>query len=79
VLGGGPTLDAWTIASFDGRISLGGQARLALRIPLGRWEVENTASVGWSQSPFTASDIPPGVELRTLRSQSLAWGIRYRL
>lgn len=79
LLEAGPTVDRWSMTSFQGRFSFGAQMRLRFRVPLGRLDLENFAALGWSTSPFSPADLPAGAERLALRSFSLGGGLRYRL
>jgi len=71
----GPALDWWRIAG-DSRVRLGGQAALALRLPLAGWELENRVGLGISAGPFTPEDAGAEFESRALMSLSLGMGVR---
>jgi hypothetical protein len=78
-LSGGPALDYWQVTTLDGKFSPGVEASLSLRVPLGRFEIENRASFGVSGSPFRRSDLPVTTDTRVLRAFSLGIGARYHL
>jgi len=76
----GPTLDVWAGGGFEGRVTPGGRAEMSLELKLGGpVEVANRVGIGWSASPFTANDTPPGVERKPLRTLALGTGLRIRL
>lgn len=79
LLEAGPTVDRWSMTSFEGRFSFGAQMRLRFRVPLGRLDLENFAALGWSTSPFSPGDLPAGAQRLALRSLSVGSGLRYRL
>ncbi len=79
LLRAGPTLDRWSGTNLQTQLRLGVQAGLALRIPAGGARIENTLSLGYSSSPFSAQDLPPPTELRRLWSLSAGMGIQLRL
>jgi hypothetical protein len=74
-LGAGPTVDWWRVIGED-RVRLGGAALAALRLPLGRWALENRLGLGLSESPFVPEDAGERYETRTL--VSVTWGIAVR-
>jgi len=71
----GPTLDWWRIAG-QSRVRLGGQAALALRLPLARWELEQRVGFGVSASPFIPADAGAEFQPRALVSLFLGLGVR---
>jgi len=77
--GAAGTVDLWHVESADSRTRLGGEARLALRVPAGRWLLENTAAYGWSPSPWMQDELTVDYERRTLKTLTFAAGLRYRL
>ncbi len=79
ILALGPTFDLWTTTSFSSHVSIGGQAHIGLRLPIGGLELENSISLGWSTSPFGAADVPAEVERITLRGISVGTGLRFPL
>lgn len=74
-LGAGPALDWWRIAG-ESRVRIGGQAALALRLPLSGWEVENRLGLGVSASPFVPEDAGAEFEARALVSLFLGMMVR---
>jgi hypothetical protein len=72
---GGPTLDWWRITG-ESRVRLGGQAGIALRLPLSGWELENRLGLGLSGSPFIPEDAGPDFETRALVGLFLGMGVR---
>jgi hypothetical protein len=74
-LGAGPALDWWRIAG-ESRVRIGGQAALALRLPLSGWELENRLGVGVSASPFVPEDAGAEFETRALVSLFLGMVVR---
>jgi hypothetical protein len=74
-LGAGPALDWWRVTGDD-RVRLGGQGTVALRLPLGRWELENRLGLGVSGGPFVSDDAGAQFESRTLVSLILGIGVR---
>ncbi len=66
------TLDIWR-ASGDTRPRLGAEARLALRLPLGKLALENWLAFGLSASPLDAEDLGDGFERSSL--SWLAFGV----
>jgi hypothetical protein len=74
-LGAGPAMDWWRIAGAS-RLRLGGQAALALRVPLAGWELENRLGAGVSGSPFVPEDAGAGFETRALVSLFLGMVVR---
>jgi hypothetical protein len=77
--GAAGTIDLWQVETADSRTRLGGEARLALRVPAGRWLLENMAAYGWSSSPWRQDELTVDYELRTLKTLTFAAGLRYRL
>ncbi len=77
-LAGGPTFDRWTSDGED-RWRIGGQARVALRLPLGPAEFENRLTFGVSGSPITRDDVGEDFESGSLRFLSFGAGVRLRL
>jgi hypothetical protein len=74
-LGAGPSMDWWRIAGTS-RLRLGGQAALALRVPLAGWELENRLGAGVSGSPFVPEDAGAEFETRALVSLFLGLVVR---
>jgi hypothetical protein len=74
-LGAGPTLDWWRITG-ESRVRLGGQAGVALRLPLSGWELENRLGLGVSGGPFRAEDAGAEFETRALLALFLGMGLR---
>jgi hypothetical protein len=72
-----PTLDRWSVDGTH-RTRGGAEGRLALRIPLGSWEVEQRLGFGLSGSPIEAADIG-AAEQRGLRTLMIGFGMRTRL
>jgi hypothetical protein len=66
------TLDIWR-ASGNTRPRLGAEARLALRLPLGKLALENRLAFGFSGSPLDAEDLGDGFERSSL--SWLAFGV----
>lgn len=75
----GPVIDHWTATGLGDQTALGGRVGLALRIPLGRVELEHRALFGLSPSPFNRRDLPPEARIESLRSWSLGVGLRVSL
>ena len=71
----GPALDWWRIAG-EGRLRLGGQAALALHLPMSGWELENRLGLGVSASPFVPEDAGAEFETHALVSLLLGLGVR---
>lgn len=76
---GGPVVDHWTTTGLGDRTTVGGRAGVALRVPLGRVELENRALFGLGSSPFNRRDLPPEAKIESLRSWSLGVALRLRL
>jgi hypothetical protein len=74
-LAAGPTLDWWRIAGED-RLRLGGQAALALHLPISGWELENRLGLGVSASPFVPEDAGAEFQTKALVSLQLGLGVR---
>jgi hypothetical protein len=74
-LGAGPTLDWWRVVGDD-RVRFGAAALAALRLPLGRWALENRLGLGFSGSPFVPEDAGETYQTRTLVTVTLALGLR---
>jgi hypothetical protein len=55
----GPTVDMWAVDG-EHRVRVGGEVRVALRLPLGKVELENRITVGLSASPIEADDVGAG-------------------
>jgi hypothetical protein len=70
-----PTADLWAVDG-DHRLRLGMEARLALRLPLGRFELENRITLGMSGSPIAQQDIGQGGARRRLRTLAVGVGVR---
>ncbi|HXE56392.1 MAG TPA: hypothetical protein VNK43_00180 [Gemmatimonadales bacterium] len=79
LLAAGPTLDRWTLTGSDRETRFGAQAELALRIPLGAVELENSVAYGISGSPFDEAGLPPTMERRALRTLSVGAALRIGL
>ncbi|MEO8138884.1 MAG: hypothetical protein ABI742_04505 [Gemmatimonadota bacterium] len=79
LLVGGPVVDHWTTTGLGDRTTLGGRVGVALRVPLGRLELENRALFGIGASPFNRRDLPPEAKIESLRSWSLGVALRLRL
>jgi hypothetical protein len=74
----GPTVDLWTVDG-DQRVKPGVEVGLALRLPLGRLELENRIRLGISGSPITQADIGHSGKSRSLRTLAFGVGLRVRL
>ena len=77
-LAAGPTLDWWQVSGAD-RVRAGAAAWLALRVPIGRWEMENRIGGGVSGSPLEPDDAGPQFRGRTQVSLSAGVGLRLPL
>ena len=75
----GPVMDFWRGEGLGERLSWGGRAGLALRLPLGQVELENVVQFTIGGSPFDRASVPPGVVLRSLRTWSVGVAANYRL
>ncbi|MGH7526588.1 MAG: hypothetical protein ACREMX_07770 [Gemmatimonadales bacterium] len=74
----GATMDLWTVEDAT-RARMGGEIRLAFRVPLGATvAVENSAAVGWSSSPVVREDLDDGFALNGLRTLTFGTGVRIR-
>jgi hypothetical protein len=73
-LGAGPALDWWRITG-ESRVRIAGQATLALRLPLGGWELEHRLGLGVSASPFVPGDAGAEFETRALVSLFLGMAV----
>jgi hypothetical protein len=73
-----PTLDWWRVSGAD-RLRAGAAAWLALRVPVGRWELENRIGGGVSGSPLEPEDAGPEFRRRTQVSVSAGVGLRLPL
>jgi hypothetical protein len=73
--GAGPAVDWWRVAG-ESRVRVGGQAALALRLPLSGWELENRAGLGISAGPFEPDDAGAEFRARALVSLFLGMGVR---
>lgn len=74
----GPTADVWALDG-DHRLRVGVEAGLALRVPLGRLELENRIRLGLSGSPIDQEDIGEGGTRRSLRTVAFGAGLRVPL
>ncbi|HEU4699195.1 MAG TPA: hypothetical protein VFS40_08445 [Gemmatimonadales bacterium] len=75
----GPTLDFWSLDGSEDRTVVGAQGRLALRLPMGRFELENVVAYQWSPGPFRAGELPPGYARRALRAVAVGANLRLGL
>jgi hypothetical protein len=73
--GAGPAVDWWRV-SGESRVRVGGQAALALRLPLSGWELENRAGLGLSAGPFEPEDAGAEFRTRALLTLFLGMGVR---
>jgi hypothetical protein len=73
-----PTLDLWSVDGTH-RTRGGAEGRLALRVPLGSWELEQRLGFGVSGSPIEAADVGNAAEERGLRTLTIGLGVRTRL
>ena len=75
----GPVFDRWESSDLGGHSVWGGRMGAVLRFALGRASIENAVLFTLGGSPFDQHALPSGVVLRSLRTWSVAAGIRYRL
>lgn len=77
---GGPKFDVWTVAGESARVRLGGQAGLAVELPLGR-RVSSTLRLrgGLGGSVFDPDEVPPNFERRVMPQVGLTFGLRWGL
>jgi hypothetical protein len=78
-VGGAATVDHWQVESASSRTRVGGEARLALRVPAGRWTLDNTVSYGWSASPWNTDELTAEYRRESLKTLTFAAGLRFRL
>lgn len=71
----GPSIDHWRSSDIGNRTTIAGRAGLTLRVPLGPVLLENAARFGLGGSPWKEGDLPPGTELRALRTWSIGAGL----
>lgn len=76
---GSGVLDTWSVAGEDERTVAGGEAAVALQLPVGRVTVENVLGLGWTAGPFQASELPAGYRRLALRAVTAGVGLRLRL
>ena len=74
----GPTLDWWRLDGYT-RFTLGGEARLAVQAPLGRFVLENYVGVGIAPQPFPPADLTPEITTQSLVTFTLGLSLRYRI
>ena len=70
----GPALDHWEAGGIGNRTTVSGRAGLALRLPLGGLDFENTLTFGIGQSPFRQRTLPPEAKVHSLRTWSVGVG-----
>lgn len=75
----GPTIDFWSADGNDSRTVVGAQGRLALRLPLGRFELENVLAYQWSAGPFREDELPAGYARRALHAVAVGANLRFGL
>jgi hypothetical protein len=73
-----PTFDLWMV-SGENRGRVGVEARLSLRLALGKAELENRVTVGLSGNPVTRADVGDDFELGGLRTLAFGAGLRIGL
>lgn len=74
----GPTFDRWALPGED-RWRIGGEMRVALHLPVGRFEFENRVAFGISGSPVTRDDLGEDFGSGSLRLLSFGAGLRLGL
>jgi hypothetical protein len=79
-LSGGPLLEFWELGVDVSHVLLGGQAGVALDLPLSaRVTARLRASGAVTPSPFDREDLEPGYEPKVLWRRGLSVGVQYRL
>ena len=73
-----PGLDLWTVEG-NTRTRAGAEASAALRLPVGRFQVEQRLAFGLSGSPVEQSDVGEGFDLHALRTLVFGVGVRLSL
>jgi hypothetical protein len=73
-----PGLDLWTVEG-NTRTRAGAEAWVALRLPVGRVEVEQRLAFGLSGSPIEQADVGEEFDLRALRTLVFGVGVRLPL